>query len=203
MFLNLTTEHDTATSELRRLRLRNKNQTHRLADITALKYSTFIVNGNNHAAPGLVLQLEKSPGQTENIFFEPRLQTGSNPAAETINAQPEVVLNQWQEWDVFAGGWGKENAIGTPGFALFTLAAYVAENPQARILNTSPAVPNGGGGVRFTVGGDSPDFKNFKGYIDGFTINRPDDNGNTKQPSNKQLLVYDFDCVHKHHEQET
>jgi hypothetical protein len=182
----MTSQTDTATRVLRRLRLRNGKQTHLLAEITTLKYSTFIVNNKNQSAPSLVLQIEKAPNQFEGIFFDPRLQPGTS-----------VLLNQWQEWDTLAGRWAKE----TDPTNFFRLATYVAQNPNAKIFNNTPTTPQGGGGIRFTVGGDpAADFKDFLGFVDGFTINRIGTSVNPGEPVNtpNQLLVYDFDCVHEH-----
>ena len=188
---NMTSRNDTPTSVLRRLRLRNNKQTHRIAEITTLKYSTFIVNNKNHSAPSIVLQVEKAPNQIEVIFFDPRLQPGSS-----------VLLNEWQEWDTLNGRWAKENDITN----FFTFATFVAQNPNAKILNNTPTPAfQGGGGIRFTVGGDpAADFKDYLGFVDGFTINKIGTSDNPGQPVNtpNQLLVYDFDCVHEHESSE-
>jgi hypothetical protein len=108
-----------------------------------------------------------------------------------------VLRNQWQEWDTLTGRWATENDKTN----FFTLAAYAAQNRQAKIFNNTPATPQGGGGVRFTVGGDpAADFKDFLGFVDAFTINKVNTPVNPGRPDNtpNQLLVYDFDCVHVH-----
>jgi hypothetical protein len=153
VYLDLTTKDNTPTSVLRRLRLRNNKQTHRLDEISTLKYSTYIVANISNSAPVLVLQLETNPSlglnqSDANIFFDPRYQTGLNPLGDRVAAQPAVVLNKWQEWDAAAGGWVLQNTPGTPGENLFTLSSYIKLHPDARIINTSIAIPQGGGGVR-------------------------------------------------------
>lgn len=201
MFLNHTSEYDTPTMALRRIRLRNRLQTHRLAEISALKYSTYIIHNQNYIAPALVLQIAIDDGLSSvpeviNIVFEPRLQTAISPflarshGGEGIPPQHDLVMqNVWQEWNALTGFWryqyDDENA------PLKSLATIIATYPNARIFNNDPSVesPNDGGGVRFTVGGDPmEDYRDFKGYVDGFTIN------SVNAVTSFQQKVYDFSC---------
>ena len=180
----LLTLPTTIEPTLRRVRLRNNlHSGTRLPDIKDLMYSTYVVENINHSSPVLALQIDTNNDAVAefNIFFDPTVQNGQN------NLYPEVVKNTWQEWDACNGLW---QYFGAPPpelpdkfFTLQTLVNIPKFN-SARIINTI-AGPNAGGGIRFTVGGDSPDYKDFKGYIDAFLL---DTSLQTKP------LLYDFVC---------
>ena len=88
----------TADATLRRIRLRRGGYSGTLlADLTELKYSTYV----QHNAPTImVLQIDVTNDEVKdfNIFFEPR------PSMQQ-SGFPDVVLNTWQQWNALDGIW--------------------------------------------------------------------------------------------------
>jgi hypothetical protein len=158
--MNLPTGEDPT---LRRIRLRREGYSGtRLADLTELKYSTYVVN---NAPTNMVLQVDVTNDDTKdfNIFFEPRQPW---QAADF----PPFMLNTWQQWNALEGTWYVEAATisGLPEHC--TIAELVDLFPNARIIDTPP-VGNNGEGVRFTIGGTPRSlFDNTIGYFDGLII---------------------------------
>ena len=171
--MNLPTS---AFPTLRRIRLRRGGYSGtQLSDLTELKYSTYLVQGNPTA---MVLQVEATGDDTKdfNIFFAPEVQP--------INAPP-VVLNTWQQWDALHGVWGVE-ASTVPGLingTELTLEELRVHFPAARIIDT-PSVGNNGEGVRFTVGPPAL-YPNNVSYFDALIIGTADQNRST---------LFDFTC---------
>jgi hypothetical protein len=100
------------------------------------------------------------------LYFEPRYQDATNFPS---NPQPAVTTNTWQTWNALPGGWWSQNAIAGagPGTNVKALSAYIAAQPNARIVNTS----TGFGGVQLVAGrGSAADWMNFIGNADCFTI---------------------------------
>ena len=184
----LLTLPKTIEPTLRRIRLRNNEHSGtRLSDLNELMYSTYIDNNINNSSPALALQIDIDNDQVAefNIFFDPTIQHAQN------NMSAEVQKNVWQKWDACNGLW---QYLGTPPpelpnkfFTLQTLVNIPKFN-SARIINTV-AGQNAGGGIRFTIGGDSPDYKDFKGYVDAFLIHTADQ---------AKPIVYDFVCEKLH-----
>lgn len=178
--MNLPTSEDPT---LRRIRLRKGGYSGTLlADLTELKYSTYVV----HNSPAiLVLQIDvNGDGNTDfNIFYEPR--TYLQPAGF-----PPLVLNTWQQWDaLYQGVWHIEvAAVPLPGDLadrICTIPELVAVFPNARIIDTPP-VGHSGEGVRFTIGGTPRSlFDNTIGYLDALIIGTRDKPVST---------LFDFAC---------
>jgi hypothetical protein len=148
----------------------------KLADLTELKFSTYVVSNPDHTGQAgyLTLRIDKDGNGTgdDTMFFEPVYQHGSYqmvPGAGPVPNQcvgmenPCAVLGEWQEWDALAGGWW----IDTGGPPLDTIAHYVSLNPDARIVNNA----DGLGGVRIAAGYGTPPWDNFVGNVDEFKIN--------------------------------
>lgn len=158
---------------LRRIRLRRAGYSGTyLADLTELKYSTYLVHG---APAAMVLQVDVNGDEAKdfNIFYAPEEQGSDHP----------VVLNVWQQWNVLSGVWGVEAAT-IPGLpAEATIEEIVALHPNARIIDTPP-VGNNGEGVRFTVGPPSL-YPNNVSYLDGLIIGTAHDQVST---------AFDFTC---------
>ena len=158
--MNLPTSADPT---LRRVRLRRGGYSGTLlADITELKYSTYLVQ---NCPTNMVLQIDANGDGTRdfNIFFEPR-QPWAGPGI------PPVLLNTWQQWNTLHGDWYPEvsNISGLP--VKFTMAELVALYPDARIFETDNAE-----GVRFTIGGTPRSlFDNTVGYFDALIIGTKD-----------------------------
>jgi hypothetical protein len=178
--MNLPTSEDPT---LRRIRLRKTGYSGTLlADLTELKYSTYVV----HNAPTImVLQIDVTGDEVKdfNIFYEPR-----------ANSQPEgfppLVLNTWQQWDPLNQGvWHIEVAIiplpGELADLTCTIQDIINEFPNARIIDTPP-VGHNGEGVRFTIGGSPRSlYDNTIGYFDALII------GVSDKPHSK---LFDFVC---------
>jgi hypothetical protein len=163
--MNLPTSEDPT---LRRIRLRKLGYGGTLlADLTELKYSTYVV----HNAPTImVLQIDVTGDDIKdfNIFYEPR-------AISQPEGFPPLLLNTWQQWDALNQGvWHIEIAlIPLPGeLADFTgtIQDIIHEFPNARIIDTTP-VGHNGEGVRFTIGGNPRSlYDNTIGYFDALII---------------------------------
>jgi hypothetical protein len=173
--MNLPTSSDPT---LRRIRLRRGGYSGTLlADLTELKYSTYVVNNSPTI---MVLQVDVTGDDTKdfNIWFEPRqyLQ-GPN--------YPPLVLNTWQQWNALEGTWYFEAVTinGLPEKS--TIGQLVALHPNARIIDTEP-VGHNGEGVRFTIGGTPrSNYDNTVGYFDALIIG-------TKNQQHSTL--FDFTC---------
>lgn len=171
--MNLPTS---AFPTLRRIRLRRAGYSGTLlANLTELKYSTYLVRGGPTA---MVLQVDINGDETKdfNIFFAPEEQP-TNP--------PPVVLDVWQQWDALHGIWGVE-ASTIPGFSNgteLTIEALTVLFPSARIIDTPP-IGNNGEGVRFTVGPPAL-YPNNLSYFDALIIGTADRNRST---------LFDFKC---------
>jgi len=163
---------------LRRIRLRRGGYSGTLlADITELKYSTYVVN---NAPTIMVLQIDvNGDGEKDfNIFFSPTLRWQGS-------GYPPVVLNTWQQWDALQGLWHVEAATisGLPEAS--TIAELAVRYPTARIIDTPPSGQNGEG-MRFTIGGNPrSDYDNTVGYFDALIIGTKDQQHST---------LFDFTC---------
>ena len=181
--MNLPTSGDPT---LRRVRLRRGGYSGTLlADLTELKYSTYVVQ---NAPTIMVLQVDINNDTTKdfNIFYSPTRRW------QGISFPP-ILLNQWQQWDALQGIWHIEAGF-LPEFPdnectieeLLGLPQYA----NARIIDTTPEGHNGEG-VRFTIGGNPrPDYDNTIGYFDALIIG-------TKGTQHSTL--FDFACNHSHH----
>lgn len=140
-----------------------------LADVTALKYSTYVdidgvVGGQ---APYIILHLDYDGDLVPDdlLFFEPVYQT-----AVFFPAFPQaaLVLDAWQAWDALSGGWwslfGTEGA--GPGTDVKGLGDILAVEPDATIVNTS----SGNGGVRIVAGFGAGAWDGFVGNADAFMV---------------------------------
>jgi hypothetical protein len=163
-----------ASSNVNFVRLRNTVYHNTLlSSITELSYSTYVQNRENNLDVNyIVLQIDKNgDGRTDdNLIFDPRYQNG-HYIAGIVPDQGPTLTHIWQTWDMLHGGWWQ----GPPprpdpdqGGSIFSLAAYINQNPSAKIIN-DPAI--GGGGIRLTAGAVVGIFApNFIGYADAFKI---------------------------------
>lgn len=168
--MNLPTS---AFPTLRRIRLRRGGYSGTyLADLTELKYNTYLVQGTPTA---MVLQVDVNGDEAKdfNIFFAPEVQGIGSP----------VVFDTWQQWDTLHGVWGVEAAT-IPGLpSEVTIQDLVALHPNARIIDTPP-IGNNGEGVRFTVGPPSL-YPNNVSYFDALIIGTAD---------RQRSTLFDFTC---------
>jgi hypothetical protein len=143
----------------------------KLADLTALGYSTYVQQNNGGQATYIMLNVDRDgDGAADDLlFFEPVYQDSTFFPS---NPQPSVALNQWQTWDALDGGWYGIDANGFfptfagPGTGVQPLSDYVAANPNAKIVNSS----TGRGGVRLVAGFGAGAWDNFVGNVDDFRI---------------------------------
>lgn len=174
--MNLPTGNDPT---LRRIRLRKGGYSGtRLADLTELKYSTYVVR---NAPTIMVLQVDVNSDEAKdlNIYYEPR----SGGASQVLK------LNDWQQWNALVGIWHIEaETVPLPGGLqdrLCTIQELIAAYPNARIIDTPPMGHNGEG-VRFTIGGNPTSlYANTIGYFDALIIGTKDQ---------QHATLYDFAC---------
>jgi len=172
---------------LRRIRLRRGGYSGtRLADLTELKFSTYVIRNSPTI---MVLQVDINGDEEKdfNIFFNP------HPHFQGDNTHvPQIVYNTWQQWDALQGIWHIEAAIvPLPEFPddVCTMQELVAAYPTARIIDTPP-VGHNGEGVRFTIGGTPRElFDNTVGYFDALIIGTKD---------RQHATLYDFACNDSH-----
>ena len=178
--MNLPTGADPT---LRRIRLRKGGYSGTLlADLTELKYSTYVVQ---NCPTIMVLQIDVNGDNAKdfNIYYEPRSYIQSP-------GFPPLVLNTWQQWDPLRQGiWHIEVPLvplpNDLADLVCTIPELIAGFPNARIIDTPPIGQNGEG-VRFTIGGNPRNlFDNTIGYFDALIIGTKD-----KQVS----TLYDFTC---------
>lgn len=174
--MNLPTSEDPT---LRRIRLRKGGYSGtRLADLTELKYSTYVVQ---NAPTIMVLQIDVNGDEAKdlNIYYEPR----SGGEAQALQ------LNVWQQWNPLIGVWHIEaETVALPGGLhdhIATIPELMAVYPDARIIDTPP-IGHNGEGVRFTIGGNPTSlYANTIGYFDALIIGTKDQQHST---------LYDFTC---------
>ena len=142
----------------------------KLSDLTTLGYSTF---GTAWNGPGgqmtyltLYLDLNNNGSYDDRIHFEP-IYSAAGAGNGNLNPQPAPTLGVWQSWNALQGMWysDQSNPPNGPGADAITLAAYIAANPTATIVDAAPGV----GGIRITSGFASPD-DNFDVNVDAFKI---------------------------------
>ena len=177
--MNLPTSDDPT---LRRIRLRKVgyNGT-RLADITELKYSTYVIR-NSPTAMVLQIDFDNDGDRDGNIFYNPV------PYYQGNSFRP-VVFNTWQQWDALHEGKWHIELVQLPEFpeGKFTIQELVSTPAyaEARIIDTPPLRHNGEG-VRFTLGGDPIElFVNTIGYFDALIIGTKNE---------KHSTLFDFAC---------
>lgn len=139
-----------------------------LRDLLDLRYWTYDVQNNGQQWPYIILQIDFTNDGTidDLIFIEPAFQ---NPAAGSpcLPDQGVPVLNTWQQWNAYIGGWWSLNGFGgaTPGTGVKSLFDYLNAVPGAKIIPS----PGGLGGIRVLHGFASPSDV-FEGFVDAVLI---------------------------------
>jgi len=171
-------EYTTLTGTLGNFRSTGHHNT-LLSSLTQFSYSSYIQSrSNNTDNIYVVLQVDKTGDGLEDdrLIFEPRWQTGSWVAGVLPDQGPTLV-NTWQTWDMLNAIWwfGPPKTLNPEkGGEYFTLASYISQNPNAKIVNQP--LGGGTGGIRLNVGVPPvPPFSEywgsaFTGYVDAFTI---------------------------------
>jgi len=132
-----------------------------LSSLTSLSYSTYDTVNNGQQFPYLKISLNNG----DALFFEPPYQTPSSGNPSLPN-QGATVINQWQTWNAFAGGWWNNNGDFNPGttegstLGVDSLSAYLALSGNSGVTIA---------GISLRVGYASAD-DNFNGYVDNVTI---------------------------------
>jgi len=137
----------------------------RLADLSALRFSTWVTaRPPGHTAPNLFLFVDPDaagPASSEGLILHP------------VYVGYTGTLSTWQEWDVLEA----PNAFYTLAqgeHARFSIAEYVASNPDAELLSVAAFAGPGPAGA----------WEDFDGNVDGLVVGV---GGNT--------AVYDFDAL--------
>jgi len=138
----------------------------RIDALTTLSYSTYATAWNGQQLPYLTIWLDTDGdgARDDRLWFEP---TYSEADAGNGNPFPQqdLALNTWQTWDALNGMWYSDNIAG-PGSNAITLAAYLAQKPNATIINDAYQSI---GGIRVASGFASPE-DNFNANVDNFSI---------------------------------
>ncbi|WP_035957854.1 PEP-CTERM sorting domain-containing protein [Bryobacter aggregatus] len=134
-----------------------------LSDLQGLSYSTYGTSWNGAQLTYLKIWIDWNGDGTSDdaLYFEPEYQRPDY--SNLIPNQGAPVLDQWQTWNVFAGGFWTDFDFG-PGANVNTLSNYLALHPNAKL-----ATDKDYGAIRFTVGAASPGDV-FNAYIDNVTI---------------------------------
>ncbi len=139
----------------------------RIDALTSLDYSTYATSWNGQQVPYLTIYLDTDGDgvRDDRLWFEPDY-SSAGAGNGNPNPQPGTALNMWQTWDALNGMWYSDNLAG-PGSNAITLAAYLADEPDATIIND---VAGGGrGGIRIASGfASSEDI--FDANVNNFTI---------------------------------
>jgi hypothetical protein len=180
-----------------RLRSTRYHRTY-LRDLTRLDYWACDQKNNGQQWPYMTLDIDWDGNNTVDdlIFFEPAYQ---NPlegglCGASSNQGPET-LNTWQFWDGLrkdpstgsfrACWWSVADPTFQPGDIIRSLSEYIAQHPNAAIVN----VDGNHGGVQIVHGFASPS-DTFDGWVDAFTIGK-DVNGSNGQTDNS-TITYDY-----------
>lgn len=188
---NGSLEYTTLTGALGNFRKESYHNT-LLSSLTNFSYSSYIQSRTNYTDNlYVVLQIDRTGDGLEDdrLIFEPRWQTGSWVAGTGLPDQGPTVEQTWQTWDMLNAIWwlGPPNTLNPEnGGIYFTLASYINQYPDAKIVNQN--LGGGFGGIRLNVG--SPRIAPFTeywgaaftGYVDAFTIG-----------INGHNTVYDFE----------
>jgi hypothetical protein len=115
----------------------------KLADLTALSYSSYANAWNGQQVPYIELNVsQNNDGNYDDIlFFEPAYQTPASGNPSLPN-QGDPILGTWQTWDALDGGWWSNSGDGglNPGMNVKPLSAYLAVHPNAAIIDSSPTL---------------------------------------------------------------
>ena len=178
----LMTLPTTANPTLQRIRLRKEGLSGtRLADLTELKYSTY-VNYNSPAVLVLAIDADNDGDRDFNISYNPdqRSYLQDDPHF------PPIMIGTWQQWDALHTTW-----LGGTGVVTgdrFSITDLVTDYPEARILD-EPPIGGRGAGVYFTLGPATPAFwfmfTDAVGYVDALIIGAGE-----QLPS----TLFDFTC---------
>jgi hypothetical protein len=144
-----------------------------LRDVRDLSYSTFVDGFENNTTPQqppyLYLRVDSDGAVNDSdtsddhvLFFYP----GNNAQ------QQPVAQNEWQTWNAGEGRW---NLGGDDGPAnAFTLEQYLAEHPDATVINNSTDPSWSGGGATIQVGAGGSSQTNADFYVDNVVMTTSD-----------------------------
>jgi hypothetical protein len=184
-----------------RLRSTRYHRTY-LRDLSRLDYWACVVLPNRVTQwPYIVLNIDWDGDNkiNDNIIFEPFYQNpAGSPTCGAGSGQNPPVEQTWQPWDALRGTPGDPTTFKacwyssclsdptpecTPFPFIQSLAAYIAEHPDAAIVN----LDGNHGGVHITngviVGG-------YESWVDAFTIGK--DINSTSGQSLNSTITYDF-----------
>lgn len=161
-----------------------------LTDLEGLSYETYVAANGGAQATYVQIRIDRDANGTwdDALFFEPVYQNGGYSmlygqpnVPNQCGANPNCVsLNEWQSWDLDAGGWWS-NLDSAGGPPLTTIAAYAAQYPGAVLATDTDS-------VRMQAGFGAPVWDNFKGNFDKFVIA-------VKTGTNTHTTTFDFEPV--------
>ena len=120
-----------------------------LSSLTTLSYSTFVDPASTNLNEWFLNLYISTLG---NGTYDDRLDY----------VPPGVAKNVWQTWNALAGTWYEKKGGGST-----TIAAFLAKNPAAQIVN--PFVPTYPG-FKFNGGSSGVGYIGLKAYIDNITV---------------------------------
>lgn len=134
-----------------------------LRDVRTLGYSTFQrpLAGTTAPQQPVVLRLTVKPDAesgAESLYFYPA-------------NNGDVRQGAWQKWNAAEGKW---NVGGDSGNGELTLADYVVQHPDAKIVNNADGSPLGGG-VTLQVGAGGDNQLNGEFFVDDVTLGAVDE----------------------------
>jgi hypothetical protein len=194
----------TPGDEHARLRSTRYHRTY-LRELRRLDYYTCDESNNGQQLPFILLDIDWNGDNVidDLIFFEPAYQNAAEGGmCGAGSGQATQTLQKWQFWDALRidggvfkacywalssplGGGGTETVGCGQGEFVCSLSAYIAQHPNAAIVN----VDGNHGGVQVAHGDASPEDV-FNGWVDGFTIGK-DINGSNGETQNS-TITYDF-----------
>jgi len=141
-----------------------------LRDVRQLSYSTYVDGFENNTTPQqppyLYLRVDSDgDGEGDDVLFY-------YPANNATQEQP-VAQNEWQSWNAASGQWNLNGDDGPQNS--FTLNQYLAEHPDATIVNNSDDPSWSGGGVTIQVGAGGAGQTNGDYYVDDVIMSTADE----------------------------
>jgi hypothetical protein len=173
-----------------------------LRDLLVLDYFACAQTNNGQQWPYVILNIDHDGDNAldDLIFFEPAYQNpAEGGACGAVNNQNTEAYDVWQPWDALravtpgdettfrACWWSAFDSTFQPGFTIRPLSQYIAEYPNAAIINSD----GNHGGVRIVQGFDGPAPLGISGWVDAFRV-ATDINDNNSQA--EAVITYDFEC---------
>lgn len=173
-----------------------------LRDLLVLDYAACAQTNNGQQWPYIILNIDQDGDNTVDdlIFFEPAYQNpAEGGACGTLSNQGPEAYNVWQRWDALRAAspgdettfnacwWSLFDPTFQPGFFIRPLSQYIAQYPDAAIVNSD----GNHGGVRVVQGFDGPAPAGISGWVDAFRVAKDINDANSQAQA---VITYDFEC---------